>query len=137
MSGFVGGGVLAMLRRDQLASMNDTCELYAHGVGSVDAYGKPADTYTLSETTLCGVEHGNEDGVGANVTEALGKTEVPRATLKLRLPLMVSVDQLARVKVTHRHGSALVAAELYEVVGLPQRGPGAFVAEIRRELVTQ
>jgi hypothetical protein len=41
------------------------------------------------------------------------------------------------VRVTHRYGVALVTPELYEVVGLPQRGPSGFVAEIRREMVTQ
>ena len=128
---------LAAMQRDAVSSMNDTCELLAHGTGAVDAYGKPVSTYAVIGTSACGVEHANAIGEGGRPSEALGKTEVPRMTRQLRLPLTADVNHLARVRVTHRHGVAVVAPELYEVVGLPQRGPSGFVAEIRREMMTQ
>ena len=129
--------VLARIRLDQAATMFDTCELLTYGAGTVDAYGKPAVSYTSAGTSACGVEHANAIGEGGRPSEALGKTEVPRMTRQLRLPLTADVNHLARVRVTHRYGVALVTPELYEVVGLPQRGPSGFVAEIRREMVTQ
>lgn len=137
MAGFVSPAVLSLIRADQLASMNDTCELLAYGAGTVDSYGKPTVSYTSAGTSKCGVEHANAIGEGGRPSEALGKTEVPRMTRQLRLPLTADINQLARVRITHRHGTALAVSELYEVVGLPQRGPGGFVAEISRELVTQ
>lgn len=137
MAGFVNAAMLAAMQRDAVSSMNDTCELLAHGTGAVDAYGKPVSAYTVIGTSKCGVEHANASGEGGRPSEALGKTEVPRMTRQLRLPLTADVNQLARVRVTHRYGVALVTPELYEVVGLPQRGPSGFVAEIRREMATQ
>ena len=133
----IAPAVLARIRLDQAATMFDTCELLAYGAGTVDSYGKPAVSYTSAGTSACGVEHANAIGEGGRVSEALGKTEVPRMTRQLRLPLTADVNQLARVRVTHRYGVALVTPELYEVVGLPQRGPSGFVAEIRREMTTQ
>ena len=137
MAGFVNSAMLARIQRDAVSSMNDMCELLAYGTGAVDAYGKPVSTYAVIGTSACGVEHANAIGEGGRPSEALGKTEVPRMTRQLRLPLTVDVNHLARVRVTHRYGVALVAPELYEVVGLPQRGPSGFVAEIRREMATQ
>lgn len=137
MAGFVNSAMLAAMQRDAVSSMNDTCELVAHGTGAVDAYGKPVSTYTVIGTSKCGVEHANAIGEGGRPSEALGKTEVPRMTRQLRLPLTADVNHLARVRVTHRYGVALVTPELYEVVGLPQRGPSGFVAEIHREMATQ
>ena len=133
----IAPAVLARIRLDQAATMFDTCELLTYGAGTVDSYGKPAVSYTSAGTSACGVEHANAIGEGGRVSEALGKTEVPRITRQLRLPLSANVNQLARVRITHRHGTALAVSELYEVIGLPQRGAGGFVAEISRELVTQ
>jgi hypothetical protein len=137
MAGFVNAAMLAAMQRDAVSSMNDTCEFLAHGTGAVDAYGKPVSAYTVIGTSACGVEHANAIGEGGRPSEALGKTEVPRMTRQLRLPLTADVNHLARVRVTHRYGVALVTPELYEVVGLPQRGPSGFVTEIRREMMTQ
>jgi hypothetical protein len=106
------------------ASFFDTCQLAAmsaHSWGSADT---GPGTATWGAAQPCGYSP-------APVGETKDGAQVPIFDAVLRLPFDTDVTGIQRVRITHRHGVALAAAEEYTVTGKPARGPSALLLELK------
>jgi hypothetical protein len=114
---------LAQMRVAHADEMGDTCVLQTYSSASQDAVGAPVATYTDGSALACGFD-------------MTGGREVPRADLTVavsaavvRLPSTTDVDLRDRVKLTHRHGTALTTPIVYGIIGV-RRGPTATLLDL-------
>lgn len=108
--------------------MQDTCIVQVYSVGSTDDYGNPVAAYADGSAVACGLRLLRPDEVQAS-------GEVATIEAELRLPLATAVKPLDRIKLTHRYGEVLSAAEVFEVVGPVKRGPSGLVVRLARSNV--
>ena len=117
---------LAGMQSAQEAAMMDTCVLQVWSSGSADAYGQRVETWTDGAALACGFNpKGGREVPGPEASPIITDASV-------RLPIDTSVDRKDRVKVTHRFGVALGAAQVFEVVGEPRRGPSGLQLDLRK-----
>lgn len=105
----------------QADAMQDVCRIYVYS-SQPDDYGNPTPTYTAGEPTVCGFRPSND--------EVQGSGEVAMIDAKLRLPISANVHQHDRIQLTHRYGAA-ITAQMFEVFGMPERGPSGLVVNLR------
>ena len=115
---------LSRMQSAQEAAMQDTCVVQVYSE-SADAYNNPEASYADGSAIDCGVEHVNPD-------EVQESGEVPTIDVRIRLPLDTTIDVRDRIKVTHRYGSALATAQVFEIEGPVQRGPSGLVVGCRK-----
>jgi hypothetical protein len=116
---------LERMRRAAEEAMFDRCRILRYRAGARDAHGMPQATWAEGEELPCGFRT-------LSAREALDGAQVPLADAELRLPWDAELSNLDRVRLSARHGEALAEGPLYEVVGLPVRGPSALVVRLRR-----
>jgi hypothetical protein len=113
------------MQRIQEGAMQDTCIVMDYSQGDLDDYGNVSNPeYTDSEPTRCGLDPQSQ-------TEVMDGTQVIVSDAALRLPLNTAIDNLDRVRITHRFGSALATPIIYEVIGQPAQGPSGIVVQLR------
>ena len=125
MDGF-SAGELARMQAAQADSLQDTCVLQVWSSGSSDAYGQRVEAWTDSAPMACGFNpKGGREVNGGEASPIITDASV-------RMPVGVTVDRKDRVKITHRFGVALTAAQVFEVLGEPRRGPSGLQLDLRR-----
>lgn len=115
---------LSGMARTQEGAMMDSCLIFAHSSGALNAYGKKADVYAAGVASICGF-----DATGSG--EVLQGTEVLTIDAAIRLPVDTVIDDRDRIQVTKRFGKP-VTPIMFDVVGLPEMGPSGIVAKVRR-----
>lgn len=117
-------GELARMREAQANAMADTCEIL-EPAGGTDDFNLPLDDYPEGgDPIACGYKPSSR-------REVQESGEVTMADAELRLPVGTSISRRARVKVTHRHGETLSPPLLYDVIGVPARGPSGLLVTLR------
>lgn len=114
---------LSRMQDTQESAMQDTCKVGVYSSGSTDGYGVPNPTYTYGSALQCGLEH-----VRPREVQASGQVAVISA--RLRLPIGTLIATRDRIQVTHRYGAALASAQVFEIVGPPERGPSGLVVNL-------
>lgn len=110
-------------------TMRDRCVLLTRSTTQDAATGVPVELFADGATSVCGYAVKSR-------REGSGSTQVITTVTVLRLPLAVpDVDTLARVRLTHRRGRALHAAETYDITAA-QRGTLQWNLELRRVAAT-
>lgn len=113
---------LNAMQATQVAAMQDRAVLEVRSAGTSDyGYGH---SYQDGATTVCGLHM----SPSREVMEA-GQVAMPDA--RLRLPLGTALANVDRVRVTHRFGVALATPLVYDVIGLPERGPSGLQLNLR------
>lgn len=115
---------LVWMRDTQQAAMLDTCQVGTYSVDSSDVYGNPVAVYTYGASLACGLEQ-------ISPKELLPSAQVPSIDARIRLPVDTAITSKDRIKITHRHGQALAAAQVYDVAGPPRQGPSGLVVDLR------
>lgn len=116
---------LARMQGAQESAMQDTCIVYTYAAGATNALGHAAAGYTAQTAQPCGYK--------PNATrEANDGGEVALVDAVLRLAIDATIGEHDRVKVTKRFGVTLTDQPLYEVVGIPARGPSGLVVNLQR-----
>ena len=110
----------------QIESMLDTCVLQT-ATNSYDAVGGAVQTWSNGAATPCGVRF-TSDRRPESVEVASVRYDVDAT---IRLPLDVTPTTLQRIRVTHRAGTALATAWVFDVLGIVRRGPTANVVKVR------
>ncbi len=113
---------LARMQGTQDAAMMDACVLEAYGA-STSNYGY-GHSYSDVSTSVCGLKP-------APSREVMESGQVALPDARLRLPIHTGVAGVDRVRVTHRHGVALAVPLVYDVIGLPERGPSGLQLNLR------
>lgn len=103
--------------------MQDICQLGARSAGAADDFGVPAEVYTYGQSLYCGYRE-------LSPRELQGMTEVARFDGELRLPVDTAIDDIDRVRITHRYGVALATPRVYELAGDARRGPSGLVVQL-------
>lgn len=118
---------LVALQDCQDSHMSDTCKVQVWSA-EADDYGGADPTYTAGGALSCGVKQ-------KRPREVQAEGEVPVIDCEIRLPIDTTLDPRDRIELTHRHGEALAASEIYEIVGPVMRGPSGLVvnAKLRTE----
>lgn len=115
---------LARMRADQADSLHDTCVILTYSE-SQNGFGEMAGSWTAGAALACGFEPTG----GREKPRAGGDTLIVEG--RLRLPLTTTIGTRDRVRITHRHGTALSPALTFDVAGLPRRGPSGLVVDLR------
>lgn len=118
---------LSRMQATQEAAMMDSCVLVTKHRESTDGYGNP----------VYGELDGAEIACGFDPTasrEVPDGSEVAITDAQLRLPLAqeVNVQAISRVTITRRFGVVLASPLLFDVIGLPERGPSGLVLNLVR-----
>ena len=107
---------LTNMRAAQDAHMMDTCK-FGTATQTSDSHGQLVETFAYGADVVCGLDmrpgserHGVDNT--ALVYDAI-----------IRLPIASAPVALDRVKVTKRHGTALGADLVYDIVAPIQKGP--------------
>lgn len=115
---------LADMQGEQTRHMSDVCILQALSLGAADSYGRPAATYNDGSTFACGLDDTRrEEGLDD------AQVEIIDATIRLPIGALSEALSTSRIKVTHRHGSALSSPIVYKIIGPVRRGPSGLVAD--------
>jgi hypothetical protein len=126
---------LAGMQATQETAMMDRCTILSFTAGAADERGLPTVTYVAAATNVpCGLQHSRQNDEAMGETGA--GTQVPMFDGTLRLPISTVIKATDRVSITHRFGVALAAAELYELVGNPRRGPSGLLGRVKRVTVS-
>lgn len=120
---------LAQMRVAQANLMGDTCQIGTYAAGTADAFGNIPGSYTYATAIDCGFER-RFDRKGANELHTTAMTLV-NADAMLRVPHTTSITTRDRVKLTKRYGTDIID-EVYEVVGIAQRGPTATLVYLKQ-----
>lgn len=108
----------------QTGAMQDTCIIQVYAL-TLDDYGAEVASYTDGSAIDCGL----------NMTPAResrrADMNVERIDATIRLPLATSVKTTDRIKVTHRFGTALSTALIFEVIGAIRRGPSGLQVDLQ------
>lgn len=115
---------LSTMQATQSDHMNDTCVILAYG-STTDENNMPKPTYTAGSAMACGFR-------ARTPREVLDRAEVAMSDGDVRLPVGTTLDRRSRIKITHRFGSALSPAQVYEIIGEPLRGPSGLVVLLKR-----
>lgn len=115
---------LSLMRNAQGDHMNDTCVILAYSA-TTDEFNMPKAVYTAGSSMACGFR-------ARTPREVLKRAEVAICDGDIRLPIGTSIDRRARIRITHRHGTALSPAETYEIIGEPLRGPSGLLVLLKR-----
>ena len=107
---------LTNMRATQDAHMMDTCKLQAC-TQTLDSYRQAVETFVDGAAISCGL-----DMRPGSERHTADKTVI-NYDATVRLPIASSPDTKDRVKVTKRHGTALAAALVYNIIGPIQMGP--------------
>lgn len=116
---------LAQMRTAHAVLMGDTCQIGTYAAGTADAHGHVAGSYTYATAIDCGFEW-----KGANEAHTAAMSTA-QADAMLRVPHTTSVAVRDRVKLTYRYGTG-VTDQVFEVVGVAQRGPTASLLFLRQ-----
>ena len=114
---------LAFMQETQQITLHDTCLILAYTVGTLNAYGKPAITYSAGTAVACGWK--------PETKEVMQDTQVPAWDGRLRLPTGTAVGNKDRIRLTHRYGATLAPAQDYEIIGNPEQGPSGIVLRLK------
>ena len=96
--------------------MMDTCK-FGTCTQTADTYNQLVETFAYGDAVICGLDMkpGSErHGVDSTVINY---------DATLRLPFASAPDPKDRIKVTKRHGVALAADQVYDIVSPIQKGP--------------
>jgi hypothetical protein len=117
---------LVGMRATQVEHMMDTCKLQAN-VQTKDTHGQLVDTWPVDgDELVCGLDMSpGSERHGADMSILVWDATV-------RLPITSAPGARDRVKVTKRHGEALGAALVYDIVGPVQRGPSGVRLRLKR-----
>ena len=108
---------LTNMRETQENHMMDTCVIQAY-VQTADTFNELVETWPADSAALsCGLDM--RPGSERHQTD---KTVV-NYDATIRIPLTTTPDPRDRLKVTKRHGEALGAPLVYNIIGPVQRGP--------------
>jgi hypothetical protein len=116
---------LACMQAAAETVMMDTCDLLARDeTDRKDEYGYPVAEWVEEYSLLaCGLD--------LRASRELLNAETPLYDARLRVPIDTDVSQVDRVRITHRFGEMLSEALLFELIGLPRRGPSGLLLELR------
>lgn len=117
-------GELAQLQAAAEASMMCTCQRGVYTEGSEDDYGSPQITWVFGASSVCGFD-------AKRSREVLSEGEVVVTDGELRMPIATTIDSRDHFKITHRYGAELATQPVYEVIGLPMRGPSGLVLNLK------
>lgn len=117
-----GSEELERLGLTQVAAMQDRCVLEVAS-SAPNAYGY-GQAYSDGAAPACGLHM----SPSREVMES-GQVAMPDA--RLRLPLGTNVTGVDRVRITHRYGALLSTPLVYDVIGLPERGPSGLQLNLR------
>ncbi len=117
-----GSDELERMQATQHAAMRDRCVLEI-AANAPHAYGYGL-AYSAGAALACGLHM----SPSREVMES-GQVAMPDA--RLRLPLGTNVTGVDRVRVTHRYGALLSTPLVYDVIGLPERGPSGLQLNLR------
>lgn len=122
---------LAQMRLDNIDIMANTCVILTRS-DSQDSTGQPIASWTEAATTACGFEPleyrfrtGEVNVPGEETSEIVARCRLP-------ITYYSTISQNDRVRITHRYGEALSTTETFEVEGFAERGPSAFILNLRR-----
>ena len=115
---------MVRLQGTQEGAMMDRCELLEFQKGAVDAYGMPSELYMSQGSTACGFDPTAQD-------EVLEGTQVVITDAKLRLPVDTQIENLDRVRITHRLGTLQAEQPVYELIGEARMGASGIVCGLR------
>ena len=120
---------LSDFRVVQTGHMMDTCVIGVHG-STTDAHGQEIASYTDGAPVDCGLgfpqqRAGEFIGPDGNVISI-------DAELRLSIANGEGVSPHDRITITKRHGETLSTQQVYEVAGLPKRGPSGVVLPLVR-----
>lgn len=118
--------LLTRLQATQESTMQDTCVILKWRELDTTQYGRKRHQYEAYTTSACGFDP-------TATREVMDGTQVAVTDGTLRLPIALhkEIDQLDRVRITHRFGVALNDPPTYELIGLPQRGPSGLILNLR------
>ena len=96
-----------------------------------DEYGVPVAPYVEGAVTVCGFDGSprqevNAPAGGGNVTQ------VDINEVRLRFPLDTRIDNLDRLRVTHRFGVLQDEPATYELLEQPRQGPSGLLVRARK-----
>lgn len=114
----------------QTAHMMDTGVLQAHSA-TQDAHGQQVDSYADGVAIPCGFGYAPL-GRAPEVVLEDGTTVTVDAQVRLRVADGDAARAVDRFKLTHRFGEALNTPQVFEIVGLPRRGPSGIVLQLRK-----
>ena len=115
------------MQATQDSAMLDTCVLLTHSEGETDEYGISEDAFSASNPLSCGFN----DTPGGSFREVMQDAQVVMIDAQLRLPIDTDVSHRDRIKITHRYGEPLASAPVFEIVGVPHRGPSGLLLKLR------
>ncbi len=117
---------LSRLQSTQVSAMQDTCILQTYTAASASsAYGYGyGGGYSDTVPVACGLDMSPS-------REVMEGAQIALPDARLRLPLGTSIINVDRVRVTHRYGVALSTPLVYDVIGLPERGPSGLQLNLR------
>lgn len=124
MRGFTAGE-LGRMEDAQEAAMMDTCVRLMYSEGEEDEYGKLAVDFIEDVELDCGFDPSARP-------EAMDGAEVVMADAVMRLPMGTELDHRDRLRVTERFGVLVEEPEVFEVIGVAERGPSGLVLRLRR-----
>ena len=116
---------LEQMRTVHADLMGDTCQIGTYTDGTPDALGHVPGSYSYATAIDCGFER---KGVGESHTAIMTAVN---ADAMLRVPHDTVIAPRDRVKLTERYGTD-ITDEVYEVVGIAQRGPTATLVLLRQ-----
>lgn len=116
---------LAQMRVAHADLMGDTCQIGTYSAGTADAFGHVPGSYSYASAISCGFER-----KGATELHSQAMTTV-NADAMLRVPHTTTITARDRVKITKRYGTD-TTDEVYEVVGIAQRGPTATLVYLKQ-----
>ena len=116
---------LAAMQATQESAMMDTCVVLEYSAGTADEYGYPDPAWNAGLSYACGLDGGGR-------RELLDEAQVVEYDAVLRLPIDAEVEQVDRIRITHRFGVELDTSVDYEIVAEPRRGPSGLLVTIRK-----
>lgn len=117
---------LTRLQAAQDAAMQDTCRVLTRSSSGVDEHNVSIEDFAVGDALICGFEmFGPKEW-------HLPSGQVVVIDGRVRLPIGTAIAGLDRVRITHRYEVELAAAEDYEVVGVPKRGPSGLVVLVKK-----
>lgn len=119
-------GELSRLQATQETAMQDECQILDRTAPTTDDYGLPEETFTPGSALACGFRPVVKE-------ESMGESQVAMIDAELRLPLSAEGDiaSVDRIKITKRFRVTINPQPVYEVVGLPERGPSGLVLNLK------
>lgn len=114
---------LATMQAAQESAMMDTCKLLTRVTGFSDAYGYNAVMWIEGAATPCGLD--------LRASREVPNAEAHWYDAQLRLAISTPVNNIDRVKITHRHGVALAVPLEFDLTGETRRGASGLVLELK------